>query len=146
MSLPALMCACGGKADRLGWCTVCGAEVTEVPFADYPEKAADELRSGRKCGGGRFTLIERLGRGGMGEVWLAIDEKLSAEGAPAEVALKFLLGAATEDPEWVAFAAPGGPRGAAVEPREHHPRARLARGAWRTGILLHGVCSRRDVA
>ncbi|MCC7375341.1 MAG: SUMF1/EgtB/PvdO family nonheme iron enzyme [Verrucomicrobiales bacterium] len=100
MSPPGKTCLCGGQVDRLGWCTRCGAEVTEGPFANPPPNANIALFPGRTCGDGRFTLIERLGQGGMGEVWLAIDERLSAEGAPAEVALKFLVGAATHDLSW----------------------------------------------
>jgi serine/threonine-protein kinase len=43
---------------------------------------------------GRFELIERLGTGGMGEVWLALDRQLEDE----PVACKFLHGQYARDP------------------------------------------------
>ena len=45
----------------------------------------------------RFTLIEKIGRGGMGVVWKARDEE-----AGQIVALKLLHSAYSDDPDYIA--------------------------------------------
>lgn len=82
--------------------TVLQTRAERVVSSEQPPPA-EVLDHGMAVGpGGRFVLLDKLGEGGMGEVWLANDRELSQAGEPAFVALKFLSSAIKDDPRALA--------------------------------------------
>ncbi len=78
-----------------GLCPECLFACTTGPIKPatkaHEPKENEKIEANAQIGaGGRFLLLEKIGEGGMGEVWLANDQQLSSPDKPRLVALKFL--------------------------------------------------------
>ncbi len=73
--------------DTLKFCGECGTQLPsfeDVEVAETMETPKEELTSGSTIGG-RYQIIEELGKGGMGRVYRVLDKKLNEE-----IALKLI--------------------------------------------------------
>ncbi len=107
----ALQCSrCGSpmhSSGLRGLCPRCLFACTTGRLDAAPEAGAAPEEQGFVAGtavgpDGRFVLLDKLGQGGMGEVWLANDQALSQEGEPHFVALKFLSKSIRHEPRALA--------------------------------------------
>ena len=87
--------------DDSKFCKECGSNITSVEesqpqFTKTLESPAFVLDQGKVLAD-RYEILEKIGEGGMGEVWLAVDKNLDRQ-----VAIKILPAAFSEDPERLA--------------------------------------------
>lgn len=95
MTVPGLCAFCGGElgSDTRGdVCSDCLQSIHPAPQnAAANQDDALKLRADCQLAHGKFTLQKCLGTGGMGQVWLAVDNSLTRPNTPPYlVALKFL--------------------------------------------------------
>ena len=87
-----------------------------------------------------FRILSLLGKGGMGEVWLAEDTHLNRK-----VAIKLLPTRFTTDAGRVRRFASGSAGGVGTQPSEHHHDSRNRRN-WKDALHRHRVRRGRDAA